>query len=437
MIGPTWRLVTALLLGLPPWILALWVPGLETMGVIYLLGLAGVAALDLVFTPRRRSFEAELALPKVLSLAHEEPVTVRLLNRSGLSGRARVRLVVPEAWRLDRPVEEIRLRGHGRAEAVFRVLPRKRGKFEAGPVYLRFPTPVGLFLRDLRLDARAETKVYPAIAPIRQFALLSRRQRTRDMGLRAHRLRGQGMEFARLRDYHPDDDIRLVDWKATARRGRLISREYQVERCQNIVMLIDAGRMLTEEVDGIVKIEYVLNAALLLTRIAAEYDDRVGAVVVSDRVERSTPLRKGRAAVGAMAEAVYDVEPRLCEANYEEAFAHLNVRYRKRALVVLFTNVVDQETSSLVSGCLKGTAWRHVPLLVAVGDRETREAAWAAPRAPGDLYRKGAAAQMLVSRAKTLQDLQRQGVHVIDAPAGEISVALINKYLDLKTRQVI
>jgi len=204
-----------------------------------------------------------------------------------------------------------------------------------------------------------------------------------------------------------------------------------------VMLLVDAGRMLTEEVDGIVKIEYVLNAALLLTRIAAQYDDRVGALVFSDKVEKITPLRKGHAAVGAMAEALYDVQPKLCEANYEEAFAALAARVRKRALVVLFTNLVDQGTSGLVSGYLRALAWRHVPLCVAVGDRETRELAWSTPRTAEEAYRKGAAAQLLVARARTLQDLQSRGVQTIDAPAGLVPVELINKYLDLKARQVL
>ena len=320
---------------------------------------------------------------------------------------------------------------------MYRATPRKRGKHAVGPVWFRLPSPLGLLWRDYRFDVRLEVKIYPAVAAIKRFDLLSRRLRTRELGLRSQRQRGQGMEFARLRDHHPDDDLRSIDWKATARRGRFICREYQIERCQNIVLMIDAGRMLTEEIDGIVKIEYVLNAALLLCRIAAQYDDRVGALVFSDRVERMTPLRKGHAAVSAMAEALYEVQPRLCEANYEAAFSELNARCRKRALVVLFTNLVDQGTTDLVSGYMKALKGRHVPLCVAVGDRETRDAAWATPRAAEEAFRKAAAAQLLVSRARTIQDLQKSGVHTVDAAAGQIQVELINKYLDLKARQVL
>ncbi|HEX7901209.1 MAG TPA: DUF58 domain-containing protein [Planctomycetota bacterium] len=435
--GPTGRLVVALVLCLPPFVLALWVPGLERLGWAAAAVVALLAAVDALFAPRRESLEVELDVPPVLSLADEQALRIRVRNRTGSRARIEVRAVLPEEWKVDRLVEPIDLPPFGTGEAVWRVVPRRRGKYLPGPVHLRVPGPLGFTRRDLLFDLRAEVKVYPAVGSIRKHELLARRLRSREMGLRAHRQRGQGLEFARLRDYHHDDEPRLIDWKATARRGRFISREYQVERCQNVVLLIDAGRMLTEEVDGIVKIEYVLNAALLLTKIASRYDDRVGALVFSDKVDRLTPLRKGHAAVGAMAEALYDVEPRLVEPDYEAAFAALGTRLRKRALVILFTNLVDQETSGLVSGYLRGLAARHVPVCVAVGDRETRDVAWSVPAGPEDAYRKAAAAHLLTSRDHTLQQLRRAGVRVVDAPAGQVPVQVLDQYLDLKARQVV
>ncbi len=437
MIGPTRRWITGLLLAALPFVLAVLVPGLQTLGVAVLLGLLGLSALDLLFLPRRADYAASLDVAPVLSLAVEEPLTLRLRRLKGPFGAALLRPVLPTEWDVDRPQASLILPGAGEATAVFRVRPRKRGRYRPGPAFLRLATPLGLFWKDLRLEVPAEVRVYPAVSSMKRYSLLARQLRTREMGLRAHRLRGQGMEFARLREHHPDDDVRLIDWRATARRSRLIAREYQVERCQNVVLLIDAGRMLTEEVDGIVKIEYVLNAALLLTRIAAQHDDRVGALVFSDRVDKVVPLRKGQAAVKGMAEALYDVEPRLRESDYEGAFDLLHTRFRKRSLVVLFTNLVDQETSGLVQGLLRGLARHHLPVCVAVGDREVEEAAYRMPSTAEEAYRKAAAAHMLVSRSKTLQELHKSGVHVVDAPAGQVPVAVLDKYLDLKARQLL
>lgn len=437
MIGPTPRWILGLALTAVPFALDALAPGLSTLGLVVLAGLGLLSVLDLLLLPKRRGYEAAVDVAPVLSLANEEPLTVRVRRLQGPFGRGLLRVVLPREWEAERDQAEILLPAAGETAVAFRIRPRKRGRYRPGPVFLRLRGPLGLFWRDLRFEVPAEVKVYPAVSSMKRYALLARRLRTREMGLRAHRQRGQGMEFARLRDHHPDDDIRLIDWKATARRSRLIAREYQVERCQNVVLMIDTGRMLTEEVDGIVKIEYVLNAALLLTRIAAQYDDRVGALVFSDKVEKLVPLRKGQAAVRGMAEALYDVEPSLREADYEGAFDTLHTRVRKRALVVLFTNLVDQETSGLVQGYLKGLARKHLPVCVAVGDQEVEEAARRMPSTVDEAYRKAAAAHMLVSRSRTLQELQKAGVHVVDAPAGKIPVAVLDKYLDLKARQLL
>ncbi len=437
MIGPSSRLAAAVLLAAIPFVVEAWIPGPGKVGVLALAGLGAVVALDLAIVPRRDAFEVGIFVDPVLSLAEEGTVSVRVKNRSGAAGTGWARVVLPEPWAVARLLEPFRFSSRGEGEAVFRATPRKRGRYVVGPVFLRLPSPLGFLWRDLRYESSSEVKVFPGVGSVRKYDLLCRRLHTREPGLHSVRVRGQGMEFSRLREHHPDDDLRIIDWKATARRGRFISREYQVERCQNVVLMIDAGRMLTEEVDGIVKIEYVLNAAILLARVAASYDDRVGALVFSDRMERMSALHKGHAAVSAMAEALYDVQPKLVEADYEMAFAEVGTRFRKRALLVLFTNLVDQGTSDLVSGYLKAAARRHVPLCVAVGDRETRDAAWALPRTEDEAYRKAAAAHLLFHRARTLQELQRRGVHVIDAPAGRVSVEVINKYLDLKARQAL
>jgi uncharacterized protein (DUF58 family) len=434
---PTRRLLLLVVVAALPFAAAAIIPGLQTLGWIADLGLLALLVADLALTPRARSLSAEINVDRIASLGSPETVRVELRNSGGAQGPSFARLAVPDTWAGAEDPVRFELPARGAVDLHFSPAPRKRGRYLLGPVHVRYPSLFGLFLRDAVCAAPAEVKVYPAVGSIKQYQLLVRRLRLREMGFRPHRLRGQGMEFARLREFQPDDDPRLIDWKATARRGRLISREFQVERCQNIMLLIDAGRMLTEEVDGLTKIEYALHGALLLARVASEYDDRVGAMVFSDKVERTCLPMKGRAAVPALAEALFDVEPRLCESDYDAAFQRLQTVSRKRALVVLFTNVVDQESSALVTAYLAGAARRHVVLLVAVGDRETRAIADSIPAREEDAYLKAAACRLLASRAATLEALRKKGVQVIDAASGQVPMALVNRYLDLKARQAI
>ena len=434
---PTPRLVFLLVAASLPYAAAMVEPSLVKVGIAGDIVVLAALVLDWILTPKPAEMKATVQSDRVASLGAPFTVKFAVMNAGGAHGIAQARIVWPEHWKAEKATAGFELPGRGTAEVEFSATPSRRGRFWVGPGWVRYASTLGLFKRDAELKCSAEVKVYPAVASLKKYQLLVRRLRLREMGLRAQRVRGQGMEFARLREYARGDDPRLIDWKATARRTSIISREYQVERCQNVVLMIDAGRMLTEEVDGLVKIEYVLHAALLLARVAAEYDDRVGAMVFSETVERYATPRKGRAAVGALAEALFDVEAKLVESDYDAAFQHLQVTNRKRALVVLFTNVVDQETSGLVSGYLTGAAHRHVPLLVAVSDRETREKADRPARTEEEAFEKAAACRLLAQRDKTLADLKKRGVYVIDAPAGQVPIMLANRYLDLKARQIL
>ena len=434
---PTRRLWFLIAVAAAPFVVALFDPAFVRVGLAIDALIVLAVAADVALTPRPRAIEARVVVDSIVSLGSPERVRVEIANAGGAHGRASARLVVPDHWQGAEAPAPFDLEPRRVVDVDFTATPVRRGRYALGPVHVRYPSLLRLFQRDALCDARAEVKVYPAVSSIKKYQMLVRRLRLREMGFRPQRIRGHGMEFARLREYQPDDDPRLVDWKATARRGHPISREYQVERCQTIMMMVDAGRMLTEEVDGLVKFEYALHAALLLTRVAAEYDDRVGAIVFSDRVERSVAPRKGRAAVAALSEALFDVEPRLCESDYDGAFEHLQLACRKRALVILFTNLVDQETGGLLSGYLAAVARRHVPVCVAIGDRETAGLAHAMPATEDDAYVKAAACRLLSARTRTLSDLQRRGVHVIDATSGQVPVALVNRYLDLKARQLL
>lgn len=441
---PTPRLIALLFVPVALFLAALAVRELQGLALAVDCGLLALVALDALATRRAAGFRVSLRAPQVASVTDEDTLHVVVENDGGLRTRAELRVVLPPELVVARQVEPLALAPRSACEVAVRFTPQKRGRYVVGPVYLRYRSALRLLSRTLRFNETREVRVLPAVASIKKYQILARRLRTADLGFRTRPIRGQGMEFSRLRDYHHDDDIRRVDWKATARRGRLISREYQVERSQTLVLMIDAGRMLTEEVDGVAKMEHALTAALLLTRIAADYDDRVGAIVFGERVLRALPSRKGRAAVSALTQGLFDVQPSLIEPDYEAAFEHLNLHFRKRCLVVLLTNIVDPSASNILRGCLAATARRHLPLCVALGDLEVQE--WSERTAAGEagkppdeasIYKAASACHLLSMRAAAMRDLQRSGVHVVDCPAASVAPRVVDAYLSLKARQLI
>ena len=228
-----------------------------------------------------------------------------------------------------------------------------------------------------------------------------------------------------------------MDWKATARRGHLIARNYQVERSQSVVLIVDAGRLMTSEVEGgFPRLEHALNAALVLAHVAASREDRVGALVFADRIQGFTPAARGRGALERVTGVLADAEGRLVEPDVEAAFRHLAARGRKRSLLVLFTEIVDPETSAAVLAHAARASGRHVALVVTLRDR-TLERAAAGKDGDGDPWRRAAAEELLHARDQALAMLRRRGVSVLDADPAGLTAAVIDRYLELKTRMLI
>ena len=323
------------------------------------------------------------------------------------------------------------------ARAVTRVRPTKRGRFRLGAVHVRVSGRLGLAERATRFDAAMDVRVVPGLSEMAEAARVLRRAAQRDAGLRRTRRRGQGTAFESLREYVRGDDPRHVDWKSTARHDKLICRQYEVERSQSVIFMIDAGRWMTSEVDGLTRLDRVLNAALLLAHVASRRDDRVGVLVFSDTVHRFVPPGKGRAAVERLLEAVFDVEARLVESDYRGAFAHLAARHRKRSLLVLFTDILSKDQSEIVMQECQRVAGRHLPLAVTLRDVELDELAERVPENASAAYRQAAAEELLLEREQALAIMRRAGVHVLDVPPAMLAPAVVDRYLELKSRMLL
>jgi uncharacterized protein (DUF58 family) len=321
-------------------------------------------------------------------------------------------------------------------------VPSRRGAYALGSHTVRWPSPLGLWQRQVRIPAQHAVKVYPDVQAVRTYELLARQDREFAL-VRATRLKGGESEFERLREYRKDDEFRAIDWKATARQKKLIAREYQLERNQNILFLLDCGRLMTAETRGLSHLDHALNATLMMSHVAGRSGDHVGLLAFDDEVRSYVPPGGGARASHRIVQASYDLHPSLVESDYELAFDQLALRMRKRALVILFTQIVDDVAARAVLTRVRGLIPRHLPLLVLFRDVEVDELAepHEAPAAPTrddlELYLRGAAAEAVVWRDKLIRDLKGGGALVLDVPPQRLTPALINRYLEIKARQLL
>jgi uncharacterized protein (DUF58 family) len=296
-------------------------------------------------------------------------------------------------------------------------------------------TPVGLIARTLRYPLDTRVLVAPSLAGVRRFRWLAVHQRLAAVGVRDARRRGEGRAFAGLRDYVPGDDPRHIDWKATARRGHPISREFTIEQSQTVYVLVDAGRTMTQLAGAYPRFEYALSSALVLADAAITAGDRVGAMVFDDEVRALVPAQRGVGALHAIRTALVPVAPTMVEPDYAAAFRALAMRQRKRALVVLLTDVLDERAARTLLAHLGRRSSRHLAVVVALRN-EALLAAAALPTGGGaeGYYLAAAAAELLSDRAVALQQMRDAGVVVLDVAPTAMAAAVVNQYLELKAR---
>lgn len=320
-------------------------------------------------------------------------------------------------------------------EIPFRVTGETRGRAPLGPVGARARTALGLVSARFLFGGDDAIMVVPSLSGVRKFRMLAMQHRLETAGVRSLHRRGEGFSFANLREYAVGDDPRRIDWKATARRAQLITREYTVERSQTVITLIDAGRSMTQVAAGRSRFEHALSAALILTDIAANAGDRVGSLVFDDEIRAYVAARPGRGALQAIRDAYVPLEATSREPDYAGAFRFLAAHQRKRALVVFITDVIDPRASQALIAHVSRSAARHLAVVVAL--RNDAIFAAALPRAVGGasaLYESAAAEELIVAREEALTRMRRAGVSVIDVSPQLMTASVINRYLEIKSR---
>lgn len=438
-IYPTKRLAFAFAAG------SLWFFAAPTMGFMfqwfglgYIVCLLVLAAIDISNLRDSRKCTVSRVPETVLSLGEQNPVFIEIEHDGSFPLWITVKDEPPQEFEVHPRTLTLRMRPQEYVKANYKVKPNERGHYIFGSLNVRYTTILGLMMREERISCEMPVKVYPDVFQTKKHLVLARENRATQMGLRKSRLLGQGYQFERLRDYVPDDSMRHVDWKATARRGSLITREYDVEQSQHIMIVLDMGRtMASRTVDegnqlGMTKADYAINASVLLAHVAAQSDDRVGLFCFAESPITFVPPGKGKAQASALMEALYDLQPRTEESDY---FVNLNIlsqKQRKRSLVFVFTDLIDPESSRSLITSMSLLIQKHLVVCIALADYELPTILDTSPANVPDMYTQAVALSIIHERRRALAQLSKLGVITIDATPSDLTVSAVNKYLQLK-----
>lgn len=417
--------------------LGTWLPGIEWVAWAYVLFVLILYIVDLRAAGSIKRFDVTRNHDEKLSLGAENPIELHLQNHSRFPAVFWLRDEAPEAFRIETRVLKGNAPGRGEWKGVYHVHPLRRGDYTFGNMTLRWRCPMGLMIRQAKIPAVEQVKVYPNLMDVRRYDLLLRRNRLQEMGLRNTRMFGEGTEFERLREYLPDDEYRRINWKATARRGSPVTVEYQTERSQNILAVMDTGRMMQSPVADIAKLDYVVNATLFLSYVATGKGDRVGMMAFADDVQHYLSPHQGRGQFYKMLEVLYAVEAQPVEPNYDKALTYLALKQRRRALIVIFTDLTGGLSLNSLITQVSLLARHSLPLVVTISDPDVFAAAHQQPDTSLTVYQRAMATKVLDERRMVLDILRKRGVMTLDVPANQLSMAVVNRYLELKGKTML
>jgi uncharacterized protein (DUF58 family) len=427
---PTGRLALAAALAS---IVVLAMPVDAVIGLLVVDGfLLAVAIVDFVLAPAPGRVSVDRDLPAVLPLGGEGEISWTVHNP--LARRLTVGLADELAPSLRAGVRRVRLTVPAVGSAVARtsIRPSRRGRFEPSELTVRTAGPAGLLARQSRRSRPAVLRVYPPFASRKEAELRIDRARILEVGLRSAKARGGGTDFDQLREYSVDDEFRRMDWAATARTGKAIVRTYRAERNQTVVMLLDNGRVMAGRVAGVPRVEHAMDAVLMLTAVATRLGDRAGLVVFDRRIRAVVAPSHSRDQLTRVSEAMYQLEPELAESDYRGAFTEVLVRYRRRALLVVLTELADQALAETLLPSLPLIARSHLIVIAAVQDPDLVGWAASTPTDAAASFRKAAAQSALEDRRRLVARLRGLGATVVDGPPGALAPALADAYLRVK-----
>lgn len=434
---PRLRLMTLVALAGLPFLAAVWSPVWTSLGLLLILVVAVVALVDLILSPSLSRVDIVRQCRPVLSVGARNAVTIQCRNRNARRLALEIHDEPPEPSAYEDLPATMTLAPGKAGQHVYYVIPHHRGRNEFKHLFLRCRSRLGLWLFTEERLQPTPVRIYPDIQAVRGAELLARQNRLAEAGVRLARLRGRGSEFDRLREYRREDELRNVDWKATSRYQTLISREYVVERNQNIILLLDCGRSMCNRDGGVTHFDRVLNAALLLTYVALSQGDTVGLMACSNKLERWVRPVRGAGGVERLIGQVYDLEPQYVATDYHLMVEQLQRRYRKRSLVVLLTHALDEVHLAGILQQMRRLRNPHLVLGTFLRNSPLEERSLAIPKTNREAFQIAAAVDMVEAQQRQLTERQKAGVLILDTLPEQLTSRLISQYLDIKARHLL
>ncbi len=383
-------------------------------------------------------FRISRTFEKRFAIGDANRVSLNIENASDRSFHLKLKDEYPAEMLLDESREaEFTVDAQTAAEFYYMVTPERRGRYEFGKTAVRYLSRLGLLWCQTELGEPQSVKVYPNMRRAREMELKALGARSFLAIQRRAVRRGEGREFESMRDYVRGDELRHISWTATARRSKLTTRQYQIERDQTVIIALDAGRLMTGRIGGETKFDTAIHASLALMSASARAGDNCGLAVFGRRIRKYLPPKRGLEHIDGVLEALYDLEPEIIEPSYARAFQYIASNSKKRSFVVILTDLVDKDSSKELINSLRLLRPRHLPLVVTIGDRDLNATVSQTPKELHDVFTQSAAEEIIRQRESALRLVESLGGLAIDVTTQTLAPRLLETYLRVKERGML
>lgn len=437
MIYPTPRAAILMAIGLPvTLVFAVFFPSLWALGAAWIAGLVGLIVLDVLLSTSRRNMEFEVNAPGSFYIGETQQVWFKYDYGNGPYPRVpECRLSVNERFSV-RPQHFYGEAANGALLAAFDLKTERRGEGVIERLWTRWQGPLGLIWRQTVEELEMKIPVVPNTRLVKDKAIeIFSRDST--FGQKIQKERGEGTEFEALTEFVPGMDKRAIDWKHSAKHRVLLAKEFRTERNHNIVFALDSGHLMCEPIRGMTKLDWSLNASLLMAYVSLKIGDRIGYFAFDQKPYFFSQPIAGANSFPHLQRLTSSIDYSHNETNYTLGLSQLAQSLKRRTLIVVFTDFVDTTSAELMIENMGRLIRRHIVIFVAFRDEALDNLLQTTPTEPDDISRAVIAENLMRERDLVIARLQRMGVHIVDVDADKINNAVLNKYLELKRREAI
>jgi len=424
-------------IGLPvTLIIAVFFPALWALGAAWIAGLAGLIALDIILAPSRKKMEFEVEAPGSFYIGETEEIWFKYDYGKSIAPRSpEFRLSVNDRFSVE-PSHFYGQAANGAVLAAFDVKTERRGEGEIERLWARWQGPLGLIWRQKTERLDLQVPVVPNTKLVKEKAIeIFSRDAT--FGQKIQQDRGEGTEFEALAEFVPGMDKRAIDWKHSARHRVLLAKEFRTERNHNIVFAMDSGHLMCEPVRGMSKLDWSLNASLLMAYVSLKIGDRIGYFGFDQKPYFFSQPIAGSGSFPHLQRLTSSIDYSFNETNFTVGLSQLAQSLKRRTLIVVFTDFVDTTNAELMIENMGRLLRRHIVIFVAFRDEALENLLQTKPEETDDISRAVIAENLMRERDLVIARLQRMGVHIVDVDPDKISNAILNKYLELKRRGAV